>query len=154
MEGLNKANAKLIVDAVKSDPAAIAQINSLFRILPAGWAGGTRNFFLMIKDWDAEDEETVKLVCVGIADVTERVINRLIQKNQGNPDYPFVRAETVTTNSRAVYHVATGVKMKNGNTYVFDWHATLDVEDPLIFRTVYDWDLKIGGSTFSNFKGF
>ena len=61
-----------IVSVVKSDPECQKRIKSRFSMIPGGLAGGVRNFGIMLRDWNANDPETDKMVCGGIADASRR----------------------------------------------------------------------------------
>lgn len=54
------------------------------------------------------------------------------------------------------YHSATGVTVGDGKTYVFDWHETLALRCPVIYRSLDDW--KTGreefSALFSTFQGW
>jgi hypothetical protein len=68
--------------------------------------------------------------CTGVAETTARALNRAV----GKPGFDFlVHAGTVDRSPNDSFHTATEVGISNGKSYVFDWHATLDIGDPLIF---------------------
>jgi hypothetical protein len=54
------------------------------------------------------------------------------------------------------YHSATGVTVGNGKVYVFDWHETLALRCPVIYRTLDDWMHARDeyGALFSTFQGW
>jgi hypothetical protein len=43
-------------------------------------------------------------------------------------------------NQVGAYHSATGVEVGHGRVYVFDWHATLSRGNPLISRSLAEWE--------------
>jgi hypothetical protein len=96
-----------------------------------------------------EDAEFVRVSCVGIAEVTQGVI--FTETIQGR--LPKVRSSrtTMRTVDKFVHH-ATGVSMKDGTDYVFDWWPTLNPKNPLI--SAYPQWL-IAGTTVENrsFRG-
>ncbi|WP_144187076.1 hypothetical protein [Elioraea rosea] len=42
-------------------------------------------------------------------------------------------------NNVYAHHSATAVKVQDGKTYVFDWHGTLSLRNPLISRSLAEW---------------
>jgi hypothetical protein len=66
---------------------------------------------------------------------------------------PTLRSSRVAMRTVKGYaHSATGIAMKDGTDYVFDWWPTLNQQNPLI-STRAQWG--VGGSTveFRKFKG-
>lgn len=48
----------------------------------------------------------------------------------------------------------TGVVMIDGQFHVFDWHATLAADNPMLFKSVAGWLGGRGGTPLAEFKGF
>ena len=68
--------------------------------------------------------------CTGVSDTTARALNRVV----GTPGYDFlISAAAIDRSPNDSFHTATEVVVAPGKSYVFDWHATLDIGDPLIF---------------------
>jgi hypothetical protein len=44
--------------------------------------------------------------------------------------------------------------MIDGQCHVFDWHATLDADNPMLFKSVAGWLAGRGGTPLADFKGF
>ena len=135
---LTRAVAAKIVEVVGKDATCKARINSSFGSLPAAWgvSGGLRNISIMGLDlfnpWsEGPSSDESKLVCTGIADATCKAIN--------NAKIPYVKLAAEVTRTEGVYHVASGVTLQSGKTYVFDWHATLMIDNPLIYPSPKDF---------------
>ena len=84
----------------------------------------------LIRDhWDRVGDTQA---CTGVAETTARTLTRVA----GTPGYEFlVRASALDRSPNDSFHTATEVDVSNGKSYVFDWHATLDISDPLIFAS-------------------
>ncbi len=152
---LTVSDAKAVVDTVRNDPKCRRRIESwLSTVLPdsIGLAGGLRNVGLMIRDWDAEKPETVAKVCVGIAAQTADAINSAAKSNPSLRR--IAQANDTDRTFGGTYHVATRVQMIDGSAYVFDWHATLNVDNPLIYPSTLDFRNSAGAVTFEAFHGF
>lgn len=151
---LTRPDAQAIVEAVRNDPEARRRIQSwLSDALPdaAGIAGSIRNLWFMAQDFNAENPDTVQRVCGGIADQAAVAITRAL----GKPALGRVKgAADVGRVHRGVHHFATRVNMKDGTSYVFDWHATLNVDNPLLYPSVEQFGLGNGAVTFERFSGF
>ena len=146
-----------IVEVVRSDISSRACIegpkfpaivrNTLER---AHWSGGARNFFLVLAGMGSTDREFVRVSCVGIAEATSVAINAAIMK--GN--LPGVRASRVAERVIDGYHhKSTGVAMRDGKDYVFDWWPTLNPKNPLI-STEAQWRIGQGAIEYKRFRGF
>lgn len=113
------------------------------------WAGGVRNFALIVAGMGPEDSEFVRVSCVGISEVTQGVIFAETLKGK----LPKVRSSRTTQRTvNDFVHSATWVGMKDGTEYVFDWWPTLNPKNPLI-STYPQW--LIAGTTIEhrNFRG-
>jgi hypothetical protein len=113
------------------------------------WAGGVRNFALILAGMGPEDAEFVRVSCVGIAEVTQGVVFAETRKGK----LPKVRTSRTTQRTvNGFVHSATCVSMKDGTDYVFDWWPTLNPKNPLI--SAYPQWL-IAGTTIENryFRG-
>lgn len=145
--------AQAIVDAVSKDPAAREQVESWLAFLPDSWgaAGWIRNFgFALVNTYTgklaADSPWVEKRVCTGIAAAGVEAIEKSLPGG-------VKKVHTVDRFDPA--HTATQVDMNDESSYVFDWHATLNVENPMIFPSVSNWQtLKKGGVTLANFEGF
>lgn len=118
-------------------------------ILPDSWgvSGAIRNWRLVLTGADPMDRDVAAIVCTGISDAAIVAIN-----NARRNDAEIPEADLIHRCRWGVHHYAVRVTM-NGSEYVFDWHATLNVDNPMISRA-NDWTTARGAVTFSNFTGF
>ena len=148
---LTKQAADQIVSSVKSDSESVRRIDSwIKKVVPDHWgiSGGIRNLGYLLTLQDPSDPSIAAKVCYGIAMAT----SERIERSRG-----FIRevarAGLVDRAHRGVAHVGTLVVMRDGSSYVFDWHATLNVDDPLISRAL-DWNEDRNAVLYSQFRGF
>jgi hypothetical protein len=115
------------------------------------WSGGARNLFLnQIAGLDEKDETFIRVSCTGIAQRTQAVV--FVGAMKG--DLPKVRSASIVSRTvNGFAHNATGVSMKDGCDYVFDWWPTLNPSNPIISRRV-EWMVAHGGVEYRLFKGF
>jgi hypothetical protein len=155
---LTKKTAGAIVDAVVRDADSQASINirpsdsPATRVVPEAWGitGALRNVGLILKFENPEDPKVARTVCTGIANVTMLAIDKALKSTPGIPE-----VNLVTTIDRYLLaaHTATLLKMKDGSNYVFDWHKSLNVHNPWIYK-VEDWKQGHGGVLFDAFTGW
>jgi len=154
---LTSKQAKEIVGLISNDVISRARIVgpalggfSKF-VSSQGWAGPLRNSVLLYGAWmEATDPVFQRVCCIGIAEAT---VAALLDDNH-KPKLSFV--QTVNQAGRSPggsYHHATGIWMKGGSHYVFDWWKTLDPDNPFIYR-YSDWLVDKNSVQFVNFKGF
>ncbi len=177
--GFSRAIVDAVIAIVARDPASVARISGwtqdpdssgprnsskLSDFIPTqlGWTGSVRNLLYIVTGEDASDPEIAAHACTGIAEATSAAINRAIDpknrsKNRPDADRLEVvrRAATIDRVSPVVgvYHTATLVITKEGGAAVFDWHATLEVENPMISK-VSDWRTCTGEIPAKQFKGW
>jgi hypothetical protein len=123
--------ARRIVATVEADAACHAQINSWLRRLPAYWgiSGTVRNLGRFVTFQDPSDEKIAAEACTGITIATVKALEQKLSSASGIPEVKSAeRIDRYHPN-----HTATKVTMEDGSAYVFDWHATLNVRNPLIF---------------------
>jgi hypothetical protein len=121
---------------------------------PSTWRGFHRNFDYNVfggKHPDT-DEYTQDRVCYGIAAHTAMAIGDQVRNRKAGE----VRTAGITRErSRFGFrHTATLVKMKDGSEYVFDWHATLDILNPLLYRSEDHWARDQGGVFYMDFQSW
>ena len=153
---LDVETARSIVKAVRADAACRARIEGTkfsaiirFAFGGAHLAGGVRNLAMILRGLGPEHQIFVHLSCVGIAMATQRVIySEMLAGRLPKVQGSLIRRRRVS----GFEHKGTGVAMKDGSDYVFDWWPTLDLENPLI-STLSQW-VK-GGTTveLEDFKG-
>lgn len=152
--------AKAMVKAVAADPECTRRIKSILSAVPSGWgvSGGIRNFGMAIVNtysfnrfFDPSDPEIDAIVCTGIAAQTALAIAKAAKTT---PALRNVKStSTVSRVLNGVDHTATLIVMTS-KSYVFDWHATLDVNDPLLYPSPADFDKGSNSVTLKAFKGF
>jgi len=134
---LTKNTASLIVAAVSRDPESRRRIGNVTGVVrdQLGIAGTVRNVALRIKSAtegkDSTDKEYADLTCDGIAKATLFAIDRLLST------MPQLKATFFAERYKwggANQHVATGLIAADDKKYVFDWHATLNLYNPLIYE--------------------
>jgi hypothetical protein len=155
---LTRAMAQKIIDAVSIDPSCKKLVDDLaFSVLPAGWAGGFRNAYDILLNpasiWEGKSLEQLERNCEGITFFTANAII----KNKP----PFVSsARDCYRILDGYHHHATAIDLKSFGAVVFDWHATLCIANPVIYRTIVDFQKdnqkdKKGslGTQFRDFSG-
>jgi hypothetical protein len=160
---MTKEDAKAIVDVVSTDPEAVKRIDSnIDAIVPASWgiAGGIRNAGYVALNVvtfgayaDPTEEEFANRVCTGIANATSDAINRAVRAKDARLRR-VAAASVVNRTYRGTDHTATSVAMIDGQIHVIDWHATLDQENPMLYRNVHEWSTSSGGIPFKDFSGW
>jgi hypothetical protein len=182
-QSMPRSIAAAIVDAVAADAACRQYIPTVspFFLAQRG-AGGLRNFVNMSAEgaaWvgvkavelvhakpdatqyakDYWEKQGVDQACTNIADVTDKAITLAIQQKR-IPQWvtaarPVSRSPS-KTNHVLAEHTATGVQTADGKVYVFDWHATLMLRNPLISRSLDEWQSGNDPyrSAFSTFQGW
>lgn len=96
-----------------------------------------------------EDDAFRDLSCVGIAIATKAAI----MANVFNGKLPTVLASYTAERTVDGYaHKGTGVAMKDGTDYVFDWWPTLNLRNPLISSRAA-WRVAGKSVEYTSFKG-
>lgn len=164
---LSRSTAKEIIDIVSHDTKSTESISSVFSYF-GSIAGSVRNAAMVGADLPANlvnflGLETTKnfpegtwnrekWICSGIAKLTTEAINKAVLIQKKLPKVRFAREIKRTGGND---HYATQLVMRDGSDYIFDWHATLNVRNPRIYR-VRNWHSALTGSgyTYENFMGF
>ncbi|MBR0668950.1 hypothetical protein GXW71_31670 [Roseomonas hellenica] len=158
---LTVAAALRICQAVASDPRCRARIQN-HRPLPqlSGWgmAGAARNTAMILLGRKAGTPEFDQYSCVGVTEATTEAISAASVSGAltrpGPTLLPEVRHSTgVYRVVDGTHHQASWVVMTDGTDYVFDWHATLELQDPLLYRTA-DWRRNENPVRMAAFSGF
>lgn len=160
---LTVADAEHITAVVASDAEATKRIESnIDDLIPAAWgiAGGLRNagyvalgMVTLGRYGDPTEPEVANRVCTGISDAAANAIHRAKAK----PDPRLRRVKAALPISRVlggVDHTAVQVEMLDGKAHVFDWHATLDAENPMLFPSAAKWLKGEGGTPLKAFTGW
>ncbi|HRH43436.1 MAG TPA: hypothetical protein PKY82_17530 [Pyrinomonadaceae bacterium] len=118
-------------------------------------AGAVRNIPLVAKNilqgkTPQEDPEMTARLCLGIlAETVEAIHTALRQKK-----IPEVHtASGISRTHWGTHHAATCIRMEDDSEYVFDWHATLKINDPVISKPD-DWVNAKIGINYVLFQGF
>jgi hypothetical protein len=160
---LTKQVAQKIVDAVADDsecwrviepPASRdPKVRAMTRVLEyTETAGSFRNVLLMAMGKEPGDPTFDRLICQGVQVVTQKAILKWMRANRLPEVRSCAGAHRITGIFR-VHHQATWVRMRDDAEYVFDWHATLRVRNPVISK-LPDWLVARNGLLFEQFEGF
>lgn len=145
---LYRTEVDAVITLIEKDALAAAAINDplgdntkIGRFIPDTWAGGVRNVKLMLSGKNPHsDSDTYWKVCIGIAETVSSLVNANLKRT---PALWRVRnVGTITRNAGATGktdHTATTLTMDDGQTHVLDWHATLNVRNPALFRSEQDF---------------
>lgn len=113
-------------------------------------AGSVRNLAMMAQGKYVGDPVFDERICSGIAVVTQNAIYAAIKRGK----LPEVRTAGATHRvHRTIHHQATSIDMIDDSIYVFDWHATLKIQDPVISR-LDDWRMGQNAVNYVLFSGF
>jgi hypothetical protein len=156
-------DAKLIAAVVTADAEASKRIDSNFSgLIPASWgvAGGIRNagyvalgMVTLGQYADPSEPEFANRVCTGISDAATNALNRAIAK----ADARLRNVKGAVPISRVlngIDHTAVQIEMRDGQQHVFDWHATLDARNPMLFPSPAQWVKGQGGLPLKDFAGW
>lgn len=170
---LTREQAKGIVDVVRKNADCVRQIESwLSYAMPdgLGMTGIARNIYYSGKNLltirnplNSTYPDVAPYVCHGIAKRVAATINAAIGARR-LPDVEMamqmVRVVPVISNRKyirkyACTHWACRVRMTDKSEYVFDWHQTLNIDNPVLYRRG-SWSVaKSGaGTQFCKFRGF
>lgn len=164
---INVSNAKAIVEVVAADQNCRRVIQSgLDKIIPdkLGAAGGIRNVGYwarsLVKDaTDALDithaaDVWEDLDCNTIAKATVNALNKALQG--GSSKLRSVKRVTSivrdTKHGNSYEHTATLVAISNETPVVFDWHANLSINNPMIYPDVMSFHLGKNSVTFDELR--
>lgn len=155
--------ASSITGVVATDPEASKRIDSnLDALIPAGWgiAGGLRNAGYVAlgmvtfgKYGDPTEPEYANRVCTGISDAASSALNRAVAQQDARVRN-LKGAAPISRVLNGTDHTAVQVEMRDGQKHVFDWHATLDAENPLLFRSPALWVKGEAGTPLKEFRGW
>jgi len=155
--GLTRGVAAAIVAAVVKDKASLRVMPPAGSILPKSWgaSGSIRNILIMGPNlfnplYKGPTTAEEAFVCTGISDIT--VIAITAAKIPG-----VKRVSTISRGSTtgvSIEHTATRVELTSGRSFVFDWHATLDRDNPLIYASIPEFEKAKKAVPFKEFTGF
>ena len=160
---LSRTEANDFAVIVANDPEASKRIDSnLDGFFPASWgvAGGFRNAGYVAlgmaslgRHGDPTEPEYANRVCTGISDASSAALNAAVARGDARVR-TLVSAVPISRLLDGVDHTAVQVTMRDGQRHVLDWHATLDAENPLLFRTPAGWVKGVGGVALKEFDGW
>jgi hypothetical protein len=146
-----------LVEIIKNDSESTKRITA---VSLGGWAGNALVMGPAILTGRGPSEEESKVICTGIQQATSNaiqaakpsfvqtvVVGKEEKKEVGEATREggyFTKAGIITG-----YHVATKVKFVSGQTIVFDWWATREPGDPLLYPSEEDFECKTRGMRFS-----
>ena len=143
-----------ILKRLKDNPEILRILDTdLDDVLPdkLGWAGTIRNAIYRLQYLgDDKPLEVEERICTGIAFWVKTVVDKEIKAR--NPD--FINIESVYIEERIIngwHHTTSVLKMKNGETFVLDYHQTLNPENPMVYKSYEDWKNEKGGQTAEDY---
>ena len=155
--GLTRGVAAMIVDAVVKDKESQRVMPPAGSILPKSWgvSGSIRNILIMGPNlynpfYTGPTTAEESYVCTGISDITVIAIKAARISD-------VKRVGTVSRGSATgvtTEHTATLVELTSGRSFVFDWHATLDRDNPLIYASIPEFEKAKTAVPFKEFTGF
>ncbi len=150
---LDAKTAKAIVDVVIRDPECQSRIQSRLRFpMPDSWGitGSIRNFGMALVGMDSSESKVERLVCTGIASASARAIDAAAKAGK----LAGVAGSSPVDRFKPVAHTATEVMLKDKSTFVFDWHATLNLQNPMMYRSTLEWKRGRSGEVLESFRGW
>lgn len=151
---LDVRTAALIVGAVFKDAECRKVIPTRsIQSTPSSGRGWKRNLKYFLRGKDPEkDAYTADRVCTGIARLTsEAIARKKFEKKLKEVKRP---QPTDERSFLGFLHTATLITMQDDSNYVFDWHATLDILNPLLFPSHNSWKRDEGGLYYIEFQGW
>ena len=159
---LTEEQAAAIVTVVGNDPDC-QKVLQRGSAAPSSNRGAIRNAILLLvfgKD-PKKNPEIEPYVCTGVARITAEALNKvmLAEKKAKKPKscrkLPFLHyAKESQERESPVFHTATAVTLTDGKVYVFDWHATLALFNPMIYPSEGAFLNKQGGVLYGDFTGW
>jgi hypothetical protein len=155
---LTRSVAAQIVETVEKDAECKKRIPKVYgaRVLGnLGIAGSLRNLanpkMFVVPNYQPTQEES-DLACTGIAEATSKALNARAKKEVS---FPVAKSDSVSRESQVlgVHHTATSVTLRTGESFVFDWHATLMIGNPMIHPSVDAWMHDVDGILYSQWTG-
>lgn len=134
--------ASNIIEIVSADSQCRWRVNmdysnkkDFFKYIPDsfGISGSLRNIWMMEQQVDVTDPENAAIVCTGIAEATSKAINEMMSRKLKG-----IRSADEISRESPASHTATLITTVKGDKYVFDWHSTLNLRNPLI-TAEKDW---------------
>ncbi len=163
---LSKSTASKIIEVISVDvecrraiqpKPSLASLNPITSLLLefTHTAGSVRNIPLVLKSIvekkkPEDDPEMTRRLCLGIVAATVKPLIMAVRQGK----LPGVHtAGAVSRVHWGVDHMATWIRMEDASEYAFDWHATLNINNPAISRAA-DWDAARNAISYLFFSGF
>ncbi len=91
--------------------------------------------------------------CTAIAEAAQAAIE---QRQQLSKNFvPDLKKVSCHSRSEGFAHMGLVIKMKDDTSYVLDWWATLDIENPLVYKfDDFDMNRKDAAREYAQFGGF
>ena len=107
----------------------------------------------LLFDPNVDGTPGAELQCTAIAAAAQGAIDLRQKRTPGF--VPQLRATGCYSRSVGFAHMGLVLHMQDGSDYVLDWWATLDVDNPLVYRLDdFDKNRKDAALTFDRFGGF
>ena len=164
---LSRGLALAIVNVIAADPECKRRISSgLASVMPSGlgWTGSVRNYGFALKEtykaifsggYSAQPTaEQDDLVCYGIRDATIEALEKALKKAKGDDTLAAISAVSYVVRDEPIVHTATLITVAKQWKYVFDWHATLETRNPMIYPSEKAFMENRDRVVFSSFTGF
>lgn len=143
---------KVYDSALIKSPLSRAVGRTIGKLGIAGSARNLSNPKMFLVPGYAPTQEESDLACTGIASATADALNARAKRE---PAFPVAMADSVSRESEllGVHHTATSVKLRSGESFVFDWHATLMIGNPMIHPSIDAWMHDLDGILYSRWNG-
>ena len=91
--------------------------------------------------------------CTAISEAAQKAIDK---RQKLSPDFvPGLARVSCHSRSEGFAHMGVVLEMKDKKDYVLDWWATLDIDNPLVYKfDDFDMNRKDAALEFKNFGGF
>ncbi|MCB1955174.1 MAG: hypothetical protein KDG55_05830 [Rhodocyclaceae bacterium] len=107
----------------------------------------------LLFDPNVEGSPGSELQCTAIAEAAKDAIDRKCKRTPGC--IPGLASTSCFSRSQGFAHMGLVLTMTDGGKYVLDWWATLDVDNPLVYRfDDFDNNRKDAAQEFKRFGGF
>lgn len=94
------------------------------------------------------------LVCYGIRDATIAALNTAIKRTAPGGSLRLIADVGYVIRDNPIIHTATLVTLVDKSAAVFDWHATLNAANPLLYPSAKAFEDNRDSVHFAAFRGF
>ena len=107
----------------------------------------------LLFDPNVDDSWGAEWQCTGISEAAQAAIEAR-QKQSAN-FVPGLKRVSCYSRSQGYAHMGVELTMSDDSNYILDWWATLDIENPLVYKfDDFDMNRKDAALTFAKFGGF